>query len=79
MGLLLINYNKVRKDSFRSIVSLDVKKICIPGGSHYGSVETNQTSNHEVAGSIPGLDQCCRELWHICKTWLGSCVAMAVA
>jgi len=27
------------------------------GRSHCGSVETNSTSNHEVAGSIPGLAQ----------------------
>ena len=27
------------------------------GSSHYGSVETNLTRNHEVADSIPGLAQ----------------------
>ena len=27
------------------------------GSSHYGSAETNLTSNHEVAGLIPGLNQ----------------------
>ena len=27
------------------------------GSSHHGTVETNLTRNHEVAGSIPGLDQ----------------------
>ena len=27
------------------------------GSAHRGAVETNLTRNHEVAGSIPGLDQ----------------------
>ena len=44
---------------------------------------TNPTRNHEVAGSIPGLAQwvirCCHELWYRSKTWLGSCVAVALA
>jgi len=28
----------------------------ILGNSHRGTAETNLTRNHEVAGSIPGLD-----------------------
>ena len=27
------------------------------GSSHHGEAETNPTRNHEVVGSIPGLDQ----------------------
>ena len=51
--------------------------------SHCGSVEINPTSNHEVAGSIPGINQlkirCCCELQCRSKTWLGSRIAVAVA
>jgi len=45
---------------------------------------TNPTRNHEAAGSIPGLASGlriwhCRELWCRLETWLGSCVAVALA
>ena len=45
---------------------------------------TNPTRNDEVAGSIPGLvqwgmDRRCCELWCTSKTWLASCVALALA
>ena len=46
---------------------------------------TNQTRNHKVAGSIPGLAQWvaviwhCRELWYRSQTRLGSRVAVALA
>ena len=33
-----------------------IKKLST-GSSHSGAVETNPTRNHEVVGSIPGLDQ----------------------
>ena len=32
------------------------------GSSHYGAVETNPTSKHEVAGLIPGLAQRVKDL-----------------
>ena len=32
-------------------------KISTERSSHCGAVETNPTSNHEIAGSIPGLTQ----------------------
>ena len=32
------------------------------GSSHCGSMETNLTKNHEVAGSIPALAQWVKEL-----------------
>ena len=30
--------------------------------SHCGTAEANPTSNHEVSGSISGLDQCVQDL-----------------
>ena len=35
-------------------LNLKVKTI---GSSHHGASETNPARNHEVSGSIPGLDQ----------------------
>ena len=32
------------------------------GSSRCGTAETNPTRNHEVAGSIPGLAQCAKDL-----------------
>ena len=45
---------------------------------------TNPTRNHEVSGSVPALaqwvkDPVRRELWCRLQTWLGSCVAVALA
>ena len=47
-------------------------------------LSVNQSSIHEDTGLIPilasGLKiQCCRELRYRLQTWLGSCVAVAVA
>ena len=32
------------------------------GSSRHGTAETNPTRNHEVSGSIPGLDQWVKDL-----------------
>ena len=42
-----------------------------------GAAETQPTSIHEAAGSMPGLTQCHALRWES-QTWLGSCVAVAV-
>ena len=47
-----------KKNNFKSLM----------GSSYYGTMETNLTRNHEVAGLIPGLaqwvkDLSCHELW----------------
>ena len=51
--------------------------------SHCGAAEMNPTSIREDSGSIPGItqwvkDQHCNELWRRLKTWLRSCIAVAV-
>ena len=56
-------------------------RIC--GSSHCGVVETNRTSNHEVAGLSPALlsglkIQRCHELWCRSNTQLRSGMAVAV-
>ena len=37
----------------------------------------NPTGMHEDSGSVPGLTQCCHELWCRSQTQLGSYVAVA--
>ena len=44
------------KTDLCSLTGTKFKKEVIRS-SHSGSAETNPTSNHEVAGSIPGLTQ----------------------
>ena len=51
--------------------------------SHGGAAETNPTSNHEIAGSIPDLAQWVKdhrygELWCKSQMWLGSGLDVAV-
>ena len=58
-----------------------VRKLEIQS-SHHGTVETNLTSIHEVAGSTPGLvqwveDPALYELWCRSQTLLGSSIAVA--
>ena len=46
-----------------------------------GAAETNPTSNHEVAGLIPGLARWIKNpelLWYRLQTQLGSCITVAV-
>ena len=51
------------------------------GSSHCSEAETNPTSIHEEAGSIPGLLQARDPALHVsCGVgWIGCCVAVAVA
>ena len=78
----------VRRLSFKKgglgvpTVAQHVKNLTV-GSSHCGSVVTKLTSNHEEAGSIPGLTQCvgnqhCHEPWCRSQKRLGSCVAVVV-
>lgn len=39
------------------LLGIYLDKTFIQGSSRHGTVETNPTRNHEVAGSIPGLAQ----------------------
>ena len=46
-------------------------KEVVLGSYHRSSVETNLTSIHEDAGSIPGLAWGLR-MWHFCEPWCRS-------
>ena len=63
--------HKKRQGDVRSEHNLKISshKVGRKGSSHCGTADTNQTSIHEIVGSIPGLDQWVREtalheLWY---------------
>ena len=51
---------KKEKGEFQSPLSENKKQK--DRSSHHGIAETSPTRNHEVAGSIPGLTQCIKDL-----------------
>ena len=65
-----LTVDKYSKDDLVGLQRTMLFKRTRGGSSHYGTVETNQTSKHEVAGSIPGLTQWVRDLallWLWCR------------
>ena len=59
----LINKTKILLFSNKLVnCSFELLKKLKFGGSFHGAVETNMTSIHEDAGSIPGLDQWVKDL-----------------
>ena len=55
LSIITLNVDGLNAPSKRHIVA-DCKKRK-SRISHHSTMETNPTRNHEVAGSIPGLDQ----------------------
>ena len=51
------NETDLREVSDRIDAQVDTHKISYKGSSRHGAAETNPSSNHEVAGLIPGLAQ----------------------
>ena len=86
LSILACQKNSQNSEKFKSwlwfIIEKEHRLILAKRSSHRGSVVTNPTSNHEDAGSIPGLSQlvkdlACCDLWYRSQMGLGSDVAVA--
>jgi len=70
--MFLTPFNWTLKDGqFYTTHILPQLNILYLQSSHRGAVETNPTSNHEVAGLIPGLAQWVKDpalLWLWCRS-----------
>ena len=87
LSMELRQRNKLKRQFWNRYYESLLLQSLIEGSSHHGSVLTNLTRNHEVAGSIPGSlaslnglrIRCCRELWCRLQMRLGSGIAVALA
>ena len=56
----MLDFKHVRKGRYEKLKCEHFYKS--PQNPRRGAVETNPTRNHEVAGSVPGLDQWVKDL-----------------